>query len=158
MSSPTAHETDKQGVRERLFSSSDSKSGFAAFGSNLVFGGGACIAVLGLGTFLSPGCLLYIAYTSTGVGVLGGVGSSAWDSVPGSTTFRKFLVLAVLAFGILASGILLPETPNLNQPSTAINLTYFTVSAIIAMGASVYVIGRTRGTFGSLADLACKFC
>lgn len=135
----------------------ESKTGLVAGLSNIVFSGGACGLILGVSTLLSPGCLLYLAYTSLGVGIVGSVSTGLYDSIPGSSMATKMGLLAVILFGLFASGVLLPFTPSLTKPvSLAFNMIYFAAAALVATTAIAVMYLRVNGT--SVKEVACRYC
>lgn len=137
--------------------SDSSKTGIAAGSANVVFTGGACTVFLGLATALSPGCLLYIVYTSLGVGVIGSVWTSTYERVPGSSMLRKMAVVLAVTFALFVSGVLLPLTPSLTDPvSVTVNVTYFAAAAFVATTVIAYTYSRLNGT--TAMDIACKYC
>lgn len=134
-----------------------SKIGVVAGLSNLVFSGGLCGIVLGLGTLLSPGCLLYLVYTSAGVGILGSVTAATYEHIPGSSMAAKMSLLLIVAFGLFLSGVLLPVTPTLNKPvSVTFNMVYFAAAALVSTSAIAYMSLRLNGQ--SAKDVVCEYC
>lgn len=135
----------------------ESRTGLVAGVSNIVFSGGACGLILGVGTLLSPGCLLYLAYTSLGVGVAGSLSTGLYDRLPGSSMPTKMGLLAVVLFGLFASGVLLPFTPSLTKPvSLAFNVVYFAAAALVATGVISVMYLRVNGS--SAKEVVCRYC
>lgn len=127
-------------------------TGAVAAGSNFTFGTAACVTYvsinsLGLAALVSnPACAVFLGYTTLGVGVLGGLTSRIYDAVPGSSSLAKVLVLALIAMPIFISATFLPLVPPIHKPDGAtVNLIYYGLSALITMGAAVYVYRRYAG-------------
>lgn len=122
--------------------------GFVAAGTNLVVGFASCITFLLLSglplvNLIGVSCPLYLGYTGGGVALLGGITTTSYDRIPGSGTLVKLAVLVGVSMLIYISGTFLPTVPPLRQPAgLGVNLLYYGISSVTAMGAAMYVYHR----------------
>lgn len=128
----------KRGVTKRT-----PMMGIAAGVANFAIGLASCAGYLFVNQLpfgLTPGCPIFLGYTAVGVGLLSGITSNVYDSIPGATSFRKILVLMLVSIPIYVSGTFIPIVRPITEPAgIGVNMVYYVLSGLVAMGTAVYV-------------------
>lgn len=116
-----------------------------AIGINLALGVSSCIAyhtMTGQQFAPDPLCIGVYAYTSLSTLVIGVVGTTRYDQIPGRSPLGKALVLAAATWLVFVAASFLPGSSSLARRGVAPTTAYYAVAALAAMGGLVYARER----------------